>query len=126
MQRSAELCDRPLDEAVFAGTHNAMSSSDNGFFSANQDLDITGQLGLGVRALLIDVWHWDTQSQLSELLQSQTLPATYVDYLRASSARVTRRGRARGGVTASAGSARGPPTRVSARSASSSTRTRTK
>ena len=37
-----ELCDRRLDQAVFAGTHNAMSSSDDGFFSANQDLDIAG------------------------------------------------------------------------------------
>jgi hypothetical protein len=51
----AELCDRPLDEVAFAGTHNAMSSATypNWLF-AQQERDLEGQLDDGIRALLID------------------------------------------------------------------------
>jgi hypothetical protein len=50
-----ELCDRPLDDVAFAGTHNAMSSATypNWLF-AQQEKGLTGQLDDGVRALLID------------------------------------------------------------------------
>jgi hypothetical protein len=50
----AELCDRRLDEVVFAGAHNAMSSRDDGFLGPNQALALPGQLRFGVRAFLID------------------------------------------------------------------------
>ncbi|MCW3008208.1 MAG: hypothetical protein JWP17_2834, partial [Solirubrobacterales bacterium] len=51
----AELCDRPLNEVVFAGTHNAMSSPTypNWLF-AQQEKGLGGQLADGVHALLID------------------------------------------------------------------------
>ncbi len=53
---SVDLCDRPLNEVTFAGTHNAMGSTDEpGWLFPNQDLGIPAQLRLGVRALLIDV-----------------------------------------------------------------------
>ncbi|MEZ5261232.1 MAG: hypothetical protein R2755_05510 [Acidimicrobiales bacterium] len=49
-----ELCDRPLDEVTFAGSHNAMASVDAGFLFAQQRLTIGEQLDRGVRALLVD------------------------------------------------------------------------
>jgi hypothetical protein len=50
-----ELCDKTLDEVVFAATHNSMSAAtyDNWFF-AQQENGITQQLDNGIRALLID------------------------------------------------------------------------
>jgi hypothetical protein len=48
------LCGRRLDEVVFAGAHNAMSSRDDGFAAPNQLLALPGQLRLGVRAFLLD------------------------------------------------------------------------
>jgi hypothetical protein len=54
----AELCDRPLNDVVFAGTHNAMSAPTYpGYLFAQQEKGLTGQLDDGVRALLIDT-HW--------------------------------------------------------------------
>jgi hypothetical protein len=52
------LCDKPLDQVVFAGTHNAMASAAGGsswMFSAHER-DISAQLDDGVRAFLIDVY----------------------------------------------------------------------
>ncbi|MDP2343854.1 MAG: hypothetical protein Q8O67_23040 [Deltaproteobacteria bacterium] len=49
-----ELCDRALDDVVFVGAHNAMSSRDDGFLGPNQSLALPGQLRFGVRAFLID------------------------------------------------------------------------
>jgi hypothetical protein len=50
-----ELCDRPLDDVAFAGTHNAMSSATYpNYLFAQQEKGLTGQLDDGVRALLID------------------------------------------------------------------------
>ena len=51
-----ELCDRPLDQVVFPGTHNAMSAADipNWLFP-QQEKGIAGQLQDGIRALLFDV-----------------------------------------------------------------------
>ncbi|MBM4282100.1 MAG: hypothetical protein FJ137_15515 [Deltaproteobacteria bacterium] len=48
------LCDRALDDVVFAGAHNAMSSRDDGFVAPNQHTALPGQLALGVRAFLLD------------------------------------------------------------------------
>jgi hypothetical protein len=39
-----ELCDRSLDDVVFVGAHNAMSSRDDGFLGPNQALEVAGQL----------------------------------------------------------------------------------
>jgi hypothetical protein len=48
------LCDRSLDDVVFVGAHNAMSSRDDAFAAPNQHVALPGQLALGVRAFLID------------------------------------------------------------------------
>lgn len=60
----AELCDRPLDEVVFAGTHNSHASSEDGFsqFNTNQAHAIPTQLADGVRLLLIDTYYADDNS----------------------------------------------------------------
>jgi hypothetical protein len=53
----AELCDRPLNDVVFAGTHNSMSSATYpNYLFAQQDKGLTGQLQDGVHALMLDVY----------------------------------------------------------------------
>ncbi|MFM9140818.1 MAG: hypothetical protein ACKOTH_09950 [Solirubrobacterales bacterium] len=56
---SADLCQRPFNEAVFAGTHNSMAADDYGWSSTvtTQTHTITRQLENGVRALSLDVWY---------------------------------------------------------------------
>ena len=54
-----ELCDKPLDEVALAATHNAMSAPLPGWFSAEQDKPIAGQLADGIRGLLIDTHYGD-------------------------------------------------------------------
>jgi hypothetical protein len=76
----AELCDRPLDEVVFAGSHNAMASADRSFLSAMQDLTMTDQLEAGVRALLIDAHHWERPEDTNGFLDS--LPPETAEGLR--------------------------------------------
>ena len=50
-----ELCDRRLDQVVFATSHNSMGGADNpGWLFPNQDRGIPRQLEDGVRAFLID------------------------------------------------------------------------
>ena len=53
-----ELCTRRVDQVVFAGSHNAMSSTDLGWDLALQTGDMVTQLDHGVRALLIDALYW--------------------------------------------------------------------
>lgn len=48
------LCDRPLDEVVLPATHNSMSAPAKGWFAAQQERGIAGQLADGIRGLLID------------------------------------------------------------------------
>jgi hypothetical protein len=55
----AELCDRPLDEIVLPATHNSMSAPLKGWFSAEQDRSIGGQLEHGIRGLLFDTHYAD-------------------------------------------------------------------
>jgi hypothetical protein len=51
-----ELCDRPLDQVVFACTHNAMGAADvPGWMFPNQQYGIRRQLEDGIRALMLDV-----------------------------------------------------------------------
>jgi hypothetical protein len=53
---SAQLCNRRLDQVVFAGSHNAMSNAEvAGWLFPHQSHLIPRQLEDGVRALLIDV-----------------------------------------------------------------------
>ena len=54
-----ELCDRTVDDVVFAGSHNSMSSTDLGWDLAMQTGDIVTQLDTGIRALLIDALYWE-------------------------------------------------------------------
>ncbi|MGH7740566.1 MAG: hypothetical protein ACRENS_00940 [Candidatus Eiseniibacteriota bacterium] len=52
---SLALCDRRLDQVVFATSHNSMGGADNaGWMFPNQDAGIGKQLEDGVRAFLID------------------------------------------------------------------------
>ncbi len=52
----ATLCDRPLDEIVFAGTHNAMGAADvPGWMFPNHQAGIPTQLRDGIRAFMLDV-----------------------------------------------------------------------
>ncbi len=50
----AQLCQRRLDEVVFAGTHNSMSAADSrGWLIANQDRAVNVQLQDGIRLFKI-------------------------------------------------------------------------
>jgi hypothetical protein len=52
------LCDRRLDEVVFASTHNSMGAAESpGWFFAEHLHPIDRQLEAGIRALLIDVYY---------------------------------------------------------------------
>jgi hypothetical protein len=53
---SPELCDRRVDQVVFAGAHNAMSNQDvPGWMFPHHEAGIAQMLRDGVRALLIDI-----------------------------------------------------------------------
>jgi hypothetical protein len=52
------LCGRRLDEITVAGAHNAMGSAEDvRWMFPNQDRNIQGQLRLGIRAFMLDVWY---------------------------------------------------------------------
>jgi len=52
------LCDRPLDQLTFPGTHNSMAAaSERGWYFPSQRYGIAQQLRDGVRALLIDTYY---------------------------------------------------------------------
>jgi hypothetical protein len=52
------LCSKKYDEVAYLTTHNAFNSSQGNFNLPNQNLDITGQLNMGVRAFMLDVYNW--------------------------------------------------------------------
>jgi hypothetical protein len=53
---SVALCHRPLDDVMFAATHNSFAAANQrGWFFANQRHGIRRQLADGIRGLLIDV-----------------------------------------------------------------------
>ena len=54
---SVEVCFEPLNQVVFAGSHNSMSSSAYNFFGAEHTASIPEQLNEGARALLIDAYY---------------------------------------------------------------------
>lgn len=53
---SALLCDRRVDEVVFAGTHNAHATEDDRIVAANQYSSVDVQLSDGIRALMLDTY----------------------------------------------------------------------
>mgnify|MGYP000906282591 CR=1 FL=1 len=53
------LCSRAYTDVTFPGTHNAYSTTAEGFGAANQSLTISQQLALGVRTLHLEAQHWD-------------------------------------------------------------------
>jgi hypothetical protein len=53
------LCGRRFDEVVYATTHNAMSSEENGFYGPNQRYAVPRQLLEGVRGLMLDLYEED-------------------------------------------------------------------
>lgn len=59
-----ELCDRPLEQVLFVGTHNAMSSSEDGWNFPNQEYAFSRQLQDGVRALNFDTYWWNEEAYL--------------------------------------------------------------
>ena len=63
----AELCDVPVNEVAFAGTHNSMSASELGWELANHGGAIPAQMDAGIRALLIDVLEWTATESLDDL-----------------------------------------------------------
>ena len=54
---SVELCVEPINQIVWAGSHNAMSSTAYNFLSAEHTLTIPEQLNQGARALLLDAYY---------------------------------------------------------------------
>lgn len=50
------LCERRVDEVVFAGTHNAHAAEDDGFIVANQFSGLEAQLHDGIRAFMLDTY----------------------------------------------------------------------
>ena len=53
---SPVLCSRPLNEVIFAGTHNSFAAAEEpGWYFANQTYPIARQLQSGIRAFLIDI-----------------------------------------------------------------------
>lgn len=61
----AKLCNRPLNEVVFATTHNAMSIADYDWFGPSHEHSITSQLNSGIRALMLDTHYFDAAKSIS-------------------------------------------------------------
>jgi hypothetical protein len=78
----AELCDRRVDQVVFPMAHNAMSSSQRGWISANHDLAFPVQLDAGVRGLMLDWWSWEEPDRLLEFAKTEAIPEQYAAILR--------------------------------------------
>ena len=52
-----ELCAQPLDQLVWAASHNSMSSSAYNFLSAEHTITVGEQLNAGARFLMLDVYY---------------------------------------------------------------------
>ncbi|NOZ87461.1 MAG: hypothetical protein GXP49_14555 [Deltaproteobacteria bacterium] len=55
---SKKLCDRTFDKVCLATTHNAMSSTQDGFVPPNQHYALPRQLADGIRGLMLDIHYW--------------------------------------------------------------------
>lgn len=58
------LCDRPFDDVVLLGTHNAGATAADGFLAPYQELSVAEQLDAGARALLLDVFYGTPSERL--------------------------------------------------------------
>ena len=56
-----EICDRSIAQVLFAGTHNSMSSEQEGWLGPNHIYPIPKQLTDGIRALNIDTYWWEEE-----------------------------------------------------------------
>lgn len=52
-----ELCLQPLDQVVWAGSHNAMNSAAYDFFAAEHTITIPEQLNAGARFFMVDAYY---------------------------------------------------------------------
>lgn len=52
-----DLCLQPLNQIVWPGSHNAMSSTAYNFFSAEHIISVPEQLNAGARVLMLDVYY---------------------------------------------------------------------
>ena len=52
-----ELCAQPLNQVMWAASHNAMNSAAYDFYAAEHTITIPEQLNAGVRALLLDAYY---------------------------------------------------------------------
>lgn len=69
-QGSAELCELRYDEVAHLTAHNAMSTTADRFIGPLQDPDITTQLNTGVRALMLDTYHWESPQDIAARLDN--------------------------------------------------------
>ncbi|MEW2068593.1 PI-PLC domain-containing protein [Streptomyces sp. NPDC007346] len=67
-QGSTELCELRYDEVAHLTAHNAMSTTADRFIGPLQDPDITTQLDTGVRALMLDTYHWESPQDIAARL----------------------------------------------------------
>ncbi|MEU0162609.1 PI-PLC domain-containing protein [Streptomyces sp. NPDC006261] len=67
-QGSTELCGLRYDEVAHLTAHNAMSTTADRFIGPLQDPDITTQLNTGVRALMLDTYHWESPQDIAARL----------------------------------------------------------
>ena len=85
-----ELCSLRYDEVTYPGTHNAMSSSSDGWMFPYQDASMRSQLEDGVRVFLIDVHRWGSPDEyLLELDSIQNLSPQAREYLASLQGRFT-------------------------------------
>ena len=56
---SARNCEIPLDELVFAATHNSMANAEDGWVAPNHQSGISAQLEGGIRGFLIDTYEFE-------------------------------------------------------------------
>jgi hypothetical protein len=61
------LCNRSYDQVRYVTTHNAMSSSMDGWVGPNQNLDVPAQLEAGVYGLMLDVHRAGNKNQFDAI-----------------------------------------------------------
>ncbi|MFI8849188.1 hypothetical protein ACIGW3_03145 [Streptomyces sp. NPDC053499] len=66
---SVHACELRYDQAAYLATHNSMSTTADRFISPLQDGDITAQLEVGARALLVDTHTWERPDQIAERMK---------------------------------------------------------
>jgi hypothetical protein len=76
---SEALCTRSYDRVVTPMTHNAMSSSDEGWSVPNQTHGVAKQLADGIRGFMLDVFYFDSETNHNE--SERIANATTVDQL---------------------------------------------